>query len=273
MQWNRVVLREIGNEIDILAIHHYYGVETSDTKSGRANLMSKPLWYENFYSEVRDLIDELQPERNITVAINEWGTSLPLPRQNTMQSALYGARLMNAFERQGDLIEMSAVSDLVNGWPGGIIQASRRQIFTTPNYAVIKAYNKHRGDWRVESDMKVNVFHQPDAPTLGTDVPVLDVTASVKDDGREIQLKVVNSSMETDIPSAITIEHSQTNVISAVQAITIRGENPGAYNDFRHPDLIKTHHQLLSTAGNSFSFTFRKHSVTLLILKAGDKNE
>ena len=103
-----------------------------------------------------------------------------------MQSALYGARLMNAFERRGNLIKMSAISDHVNGRPGGIIQASRRRLFTTPNYTVIRAYNEHRGDWRLEADTEVSVRHQPTDPELGRDVPALDVVASMSDDGKEI---------------------------------------------------------------------------------------
>ena len=53
-----------------------------------------------------------------------------------MLAALYAARLMNVFERQSDLVGMSAVSDLVNGWPGGIIQAGRHGVFVTPIYLV-----------------------------------------------------------------------------------------------------------------------------------------
>ena len=75
------------------------------------------------------------PGRTIRLIVNEWDTALPLPRQHSMESALYGARLMNVFERSGDLVEMTAVSDLVNGWSGGIIQASRHDVFVTPTYS------------------------------------------------------------------------------------------------------------------------------------------
>ena len=268
MEWNRTVLREIGDEIDMISIHHYYGQD--DSPAGRANLMSKPLWFEKFYGRVGDLIKELQPDREITVAINEWATTLPLPRQNTMRAALYGARLMNAFERQGDLIEMSSISDLVNGWPGGIIQASRRRFFTTPNYAVIKAYNEHRGDWRVAATTDVNVLHQPSDPELGADVPALDVTASVSDDGGELQLKVVNTSFDTDIPTEIEIKGVGGSLASEARVVTIRGDTLEASNDFRRPDAVRAQERTLSTAGERFSFTFEKHSVTLLILRAAD---
>src|SRR5829696_328122 len=104
MGWNRTVLREAGREIDFLAVHHYYG---------------------RFYEEVGRMLKELVPGRDVRLAINEWGLDLPAERQYSMESALYGARLLNVFERAGDLVGMSAVSDLVNGWPGGIIQAGR----------------------------------------------------------------------------------------------------------------------------------------------------
>ena len=68
-----------------------------------------------------------------------------------MESALYGARLMNVFERRGELVEMSAVSDLVNGWPGGIIQAGRQKVFVSPLYHVNRLYNEHRGDERLSA--------------------------------------------------------------------------------------------------------------------------
>jgi hypothetical protein len=45
-----------------------------------------------------------------------------------MDAAVYGGRLMNVFERTNDLIAMTAVSDLVNDWPGGIIQANRHGV-------------------------------------------------------------------------------------------------------------------------------------------------
>ena len=43
---------------------------------------------------------------------------------------------MNVFERSGEIVEMSAVSDLVNGWPGGIIQVGRYGVNVSPIYLV-----------------------------------------------------------------------------------------------------------------------------------------
>src|SRR5205814_6296089 len=119
MDWNRTVLRLAGPQIDHLAVHHYYGLR--EMQDDALNLMARPLFYERFYRQVAAVLRELVPGHEVTLAINEWNTSLPEPRQHSMESALYAGRLMNVFERSGELVQMTAVSDLVNGWSGGVI--------------------------------------------------------------------------------------------------------------------------------------------------------
>lgn len=141
MNWNRTVLKIAGKNLDYLAVHHYYG--TAEMHGDPLNLMAHPLAYEAFYKRLQQLIRDTVPGHDVKLAINEWNTALPVPRQHSMESALYGARLMNVFERSTDVVEMTAVSDLINGWPGGVIQASRHSLFVTPTYLAIKLYNEH----------------------------------------------------------------------------------------------------------------------------------
>src|SRR5206468_391218 len=113
-------------------------------------------------------LNELVPGREIKLAVNEWNTSLPVPRQHSMESALYAARLMNVFERSGELVHMTAVSDLVNGWSGGVIQASRHAVFVTPTYLAVKLYNDHLGAERVAAEVT--------GPTFTVDLPAHSVS-------------------------------------------------------------------------------------------------
>ena len=87
MAWNRTVLGRAGAQIDYLSIHHYYGLRES--KGEYENLMARPLHYERFYRDVARAITELAPGRDLRLIINEWNTSLPVPRQHSMESALY----------------------------------------------------------------------------------------------------------------------------------------------------------------------------------------
>jgi len=95
---------------------------------------------------------------------------------------------MNVFERSGELVEMSAVSDLVNGWPGGIIQAGRHGVFVTPIYLVNQLYNAHRGDVRLATDVNS---------------PYLDATASRS--GNTIFIKAVNMNLTNSLTTTISV--------------------------------------------------------------------
>jgi alpha-N-arabinofuranosidase len=260
MEWNRVVLREIGDVIDMLAVHHYYG--QGDSPGERANLMARPLWYERFYGELRELIRELQPDREIRVALNEWNTTLPMPRQHTMEPALYGARLMNAFERQGDLIAMSAISDLVNGWPGGIIQASRHRVYTTPQYSVIQAYARSRGDWRVAAEVESALTHRPTDPELGTEVPALDAVASVTDDGKTLFLKLVNTSLDRAVAARIEVTGAAPG---SGRVLRVGSESLEQSNSFRGTPIRVRESEL--SAADAGSVHLDAHSVTVVRLE------
>ena len=154
MNWNRTVLQAPDRRsITSRSITITAGARRGDP----LNLMARPLFFERFYRQVQQLLSELGLDGRVKLAINEWGLDLPIERQYSMESALYGARLMNVFERSGDLVEMSAVSDLVNGWPGGIIQAGRHSVFVTPLYLVNQLYSDHRGDVRLASTKQSDV--------------------------------------------------------------------------------------------------------------------
>ncbi len=262
LDWNRTVLEEIGGEIDMLAIHHYRPKE--DDPPGFAALMARPLWYEGLYRRIRDMIREIVPGRDIGVALNEWNTTFSIPRQHTMESALYGARLMNVFERQGDLIRMSAVSDLVNGWPGGVIQASRHDVFTTATYSVIEAYNRHRGDWRLKAEVKCDVTYDPGDPSLGTAVPALDVSVTANEAGTVIYVKAVNTSAEHSIRAAVDLQGLGGEVGSEATATTVTAPTLRTANSFSEPNRVASRESAFPLDGPRFAYEFPKHSVTVV---------
>src|SRR5262245_22170294 len=173
LKWNRTVLQLAARDIDYLAIHHYYS--RREMGGDPLNLVARPLFYERFYQEVKKLIGEFDPNHRIKLSINEWGLDLPESQQYSILAALYGARLMNVFERQSSLIEMTAASDLVNGWPGGIIQASRHGLFVTPIYLVNQLYSSRLAPILLAAKIDSPML---DSGREGKGVPVLDAVAS-----------------------------------------------------------------------------------------------
>jgi alpha-N-arabinofuranosidase len=259
MKWNRTVLREAGRNIDYLAIHHYYG--RREMQGNSSNLMARPLFFERFYREVQQLLSEFALADRVKLAINEWGLDLPSERQYSMESALYGARLMNVFERSGEIVEMSAVSDLVNGWPGGIIQAGRHSVFVSPIYLVNQLYAEHLGDQLLASRVDSPTFN---TSREGTNVPYLDATASRTTDGKTIFIKAVNTSATGALHTTITVQ----GVIPAPRAElkTVTAPSLNVSNDFSRTDAVSIQRSMMRS-GRSFVVTLPKHSVSVIVLR------
>ena len=260
MTWNRAVLRAAGSVIDHLAIHHYYGRKEMDGDA--RNLMARPLHYERFYREVGKLIDEEARGRPIRLSINEWGLDLPETRQHSMEAALYGARLMQVFERS-PRVAMSAESDLVNGWPGGIIQASRDRLFVTPLYHVNQLYNAHRGRDRLKVTVEGPTF---DTSKEGTGVAVLDAVASRSADGSEIYVKAVNTSRTSAVDTEIDLRGVDVRPEGEWHVLT--APSVETHNSFTTPDAVRPRRDKLR-AGRSFRLSLPPRSVSVIVLRVG----
>jgi alpha-N-arabinofuranosidase len=254
MAWNRTVL-ERRAPVDYLAIHHYVG--SRDTQGDVRKLLARPLDYERFYGEMDALLHQMQSDRRPRLAINEWGLDLPESQQYSILSALYAGRLMNVFERRSDLVGMSAVSDLVNGWPGGIIQSGRQSLFVTPIYLVNALYAQHRGADRLRTRVAGPVDRGAD------DAPSLDAVATRSADGRHIFLKIVNTDLERDLVTRISVHGPTVSQRGSVDRVV--ADSIDAVNGFRTPDAVRIIHESV-IVGGSFDFKVAAHSVTVVTL-------
>ena len=259
MNWNRTMLRRVGQFIDYLAIHHYYG--RRPMAGDIRNLLARPLFYEQFYDSVARLIAEEVPGRPIRLAINEWGLDLPESMQYSIRAALYAARLMNVFERSSPLVAMSAVSDLVNGWPGGIIQASRHGVFVTPVYHVNRMWGSHLGKARLHTTADGPTF---DSSSEGRGVPVLDAVASRSADGRRIFLKLVNTDLAREVELRIQVRGATVRSDAEVELLV--AESVESRNGFRTPDAIRPERRAVAAA-ETFTLRLTPHSVAVATLQ------
>jgi alpha-L-arabinofuranosidase len=155
---------------------------------------------------------------------------------------------------------MSAVSDLVNGWPGGIIQASRHGVFVTPTYLVNRLYATHLGAERLAAKV--------DGPTFsssheGSDIPVLDVVASRSADGRTMFIKAVNTDLERPLLARIAVRGAHVSSRAVVERVV--ADSLAAVTGFATPDAIRVTRDSI-TAGDKFSLELPRHSVSVVTL-------
>jgi alpha-N-arabinofuranosidase len=260
MAWNRTVLRRVGALVDYLAIHHYYGHDS--TQRDPRNLMARPLFFERFYKDVERVAREEVPGRVIRLAINEWGLDLPEARQHSMEAAVYGARLMNVFERSAPLVAMSAVSDLVNGWPGGIIQASRHGVFVTPLYHANRLYANRLGRDRLRTTVESPTF---DSSREGTGVPYVDAVASRAAGGRAIHLKVVNTDPSRAIETRVEVRGASLRPDAEWELLA--ADDPAERNSFMTPNVVAPRNLRVRVVDMSLTVRLPARSVSVITLR------
>jgi alpha-N-arabinofuranosidase len=166
---------------------------------------------------------------------------------------------MNVFERS-DIVAMSAVSDFVNGWPGGVIQSSRHGLFVTPTYLVNELYSRRLGTERLAARVQSPVF---DTTLEGNNIPYLDAVVTRTSDGKQIFVKAVNTDPERTLHTSI--ELAGAKVASEATIETINAASLAAANSFETPDAVSLRQKRIS-AGTSFAVDLPSHSVSVITL-------
>jgi alpha-L-arabinofuranosidase len=165
---------------------------------------------------------------------------------------------MNVFERTSPIVAMSAVSDMVNGWPGGIIQASRNGAFVSPIYHVNRMYGSHLGSQRLNTLVESPTFA---SSREGSRIPALDAVASRSSDGSQIFIKLVNTR-----PISLDTEFRVTGVaVRSDATIETLSASDGARNSFSAPDAVSPRTRSIP-GGARFTISLPARSVSVLIL-------
>ncbi len=184
--WNSAVLRIAGAEIQYLAVHDYTKVaENAAQPDPRSAMMARAGAYEADYRHIGDLTHQLAPGRDIKLIVNEWNLFYDAATIQSMDGAVYASRMLNGFERDGDIVEANSISDLLNGWVGGIIQASRDRVYGTAEFYAVDLYSRHLGTDRLNAAIS--------SPALPGGVPALDAVAARSSDGSRLFLTLSNA--------------------------------------------------------------------------------
>ena len=227
--WNSAVLRITGPEIQFLAVHDYTSVaENRKAFNPRNAMMARAGDYERNYQHMADLIRQNAPGRDIKLIVNEWNLFYGAEVIQSMEGAVYASRMMNGFERDGAVVEANSISDLLNGWPGGIIQASRDRVYGTAQYHAVKLYNDNLAADRLGLQVQ--------SPELSAGVPAIDAVAGHSADGKRIYVKLSNADAAHAVQTKLRVagfEHTASATVQLLAAV-----DPHQRNSFSHPNRV-----------------------------------
>jgi alpha-N-arabinofuranosidase len=272
--WNRTVLEKLKNEIDYISLHTYIG--NRDNNFEKFLAVSRDI--DHRIDVVQGLIKAAQSgqsnARPIYIAFDEWnvwyrtlrGSEFEIGRTGleeiyNYEDALAMGMFFNSFFRHADVVKMANLAQLVNVIAP--IFTNKQGMFLQPIYFPIAEYGKQKGNTALDIQLQSPQYK----PDNGRELPYLDVSSTYNPKTREVFVNVLNRSEKTDIAARITNVEGTVNPSVAVW-------------EMNHPNLKTTHtfgddrkvrpatRTITATlASNGFTYTFPKHSLTILKLK------
>ena len=147
--WNRMHMAQS------LAAHFYCGsagTATDYTEAQWLELLAKGAAMEGIVTGHRQVMDEFDPERKISLIVDEWGTWHPvetgkpnsgLYQQNTIRDACVAALTFDVFNNHADKIFMANMAQLINVLQSLLLVQEDRCV-KTPTYHVWDLYQPHK---------------------------------------------------------------------------------------------------------------------------------
>lgn len=217
--WDPRIIEDAGKLFDILSPHYYNGIYFA------ADHIEDPYNYEQFLKGRGEIIRK-SDNPNIKIYVSEW--NLTHGRWgNDWRVGLYAGGILNAFERQGDMVTMSCPAlfmrkqGVTNQWDNALINFDQKTWYPAGNYVVMKL-------WRDSFAPNLLAVDGPDRP--------LNFVATRSADKQIVFLKAVNPT-DSAVEAAIRLEGDFSPRSATMQMIAPGGET--VKNSMDEPDNIK----------------------------------
>ncbi|MBC7260472.1 MAG: alpha-N-arabinofuranosidase, partial [Chloroflexi bacterium] len=188
-----------GPGIEGYAAHYYCGTAgtaTEYTEEQWYELLHKSLRMEELVVQQRAIMDAFDPQRQIGLIVDEWGTWHPpaegrnprfLWQQNTIRDALVAALTLNTFNNHADKVVMANIAQTINVLQAVILTEEEKMLVTPTGY-VYEMYVPHQGANAVRTLVEAPTLH---FGSEAKQVPNLSVSASLR--GKHLVMTLVNT--------------------------------------------------------------------------------
>ncbi len=273
--WNRNLLQQAGNTLNMISIHGYWdGLWADDRPSDYATCMLRSGQPEESIASVERLLDATGFRGRITIAFDEWnlrGWHHPgvmtgfgpaeikardrndLNATYTMADALFSACFLNACLRHADTVKMANIAPLVN--TRGPLFVHPKGIVKRTTFHVMSMYANLLGP-RVA---RVAVTSAPFAHG-GNAVPAVDAVATCDDGRKTWRLALVNRHASATVNAAVLFDGAAA--MGTCRATVLAGEAAEAFNDVERPDRVVP--RKVELAFRDGAVALPPHSVTIL---------
>lgn len=239
--WTKVCVDAIGRGMSAIAVHYYSVVDwnrktfaTEFTDEDYYLFLAKALDIENVIKNHIAIMDRLDPERNIDLLVDEWGTwwnvepgTDPghLYQQSTMRDAMVAALTLNVFHKYTKRIKMANIAQVVNVLQSMVLTQGDKMVLT-PTYHVFNMYKVHQDAEFIPVDYESKNLLWTEKGA----VPSLSVTASRKDGA--VHVSLVNPSIDQTSKVVLNWETLGAASKANVSGTVLNAKDIRDYNDF-----------------------------------------
>ncbi len=273
IDWTETLMRSASARMDSLSLH-WYSIPTGNwSLKGSATQFGEEEWHSTLVQTLRmdeliarhsAVMDKYDPERNIGLAIDEWGTWYDvepgtnpgfLYQQNTLRDALAAAINLNIFNQHSARVKMANIAQTVNVLQSVILTDGDR-IRLTPTYHVFEMYKVHQGATSIPVEIEC-----PEYRLSSVALPMLHASAS-RDDSSRIHLSIVN--LDPNRAASVTV----TPPFESVAGRTLTAAAMNACNSFEDTGTVRpAPFDEFTHAGDALSVALPAKSVVLLQLQ------
>ncbi len=249
VNWTRRVMEECSRTSPLvvpiwgMSIHYYCGT------AGKPLEFTEDQWYQLMFQADRmrmvvdanrAVMDEFDPERQITLAVDEWGCwhedgTGPskgynlFEQQSNMRDAVVAALTLNTFNNRCDVVAMANVAQLCNNLHS-LYLAGGENFVETPNYHVFDMFKTHQGGRQIAVRACCETLEKEGFSPLET----LSASASEKDG--KVTITLANLNM-TDAQS-VKLTCAGGELRGKGVCTVLRSADPHTCNTFENPTAV-----------------------------------
>ncbi len=262
--WNAIVTKIAGAHFELIAPHYYQGYNPNDDPRQIYTVIAgSPVHIERMLRETFEIVERNKPKgKRITLAFDEWNVWEPhqtvengLESFYALRDAVFAAGVFHALHRCSDFVEMACLAQTVNVL--GAIRTNQTQVVKSPIYWAFWMYVRATGKWRVACEAETPVGTMP----VGGEVPVLDASATLSEDGKTLFVSLVNRHPESSV--TVQLDLGDFRPKAPVLARSLQSENFADANTFEHPNKVVPREEVLLVE-EACRLTLLPHSVTVL---------
>ncbi len=245
MEWDRVVLENLGPYADYISLHRYIEKSNNDTADFLAATNSIDRRIEEMDAVCRFVQAKTRSKKRHYLCFDEWnvwyrttgpedtngrGKFTPhlLEESYNLEDALVIAGFLNSFIRHADSVKIANIAQIVNVIAPILTRGDDMLLQTI--YYPLAMYSSRRDGTALLPSVKGPAY---DSPSYGR-VNTIDTSAILGDGVLHTFLVNRNTSKTADIE----IDHGRGKLVSVMSAEVVSGPCPDARNTFENPYAI-----------------------------------